>query len=427
MLAGDFARQNLAEGVNLYVHQTTQFKTTTVYVYVRQPLAPETVTYGALLPMVLTRGSKEFPTTALLARRFDDLYGANFGYDVGRRGEVQLLTFRLEVAGDPYAPGESLFRNGLQTLAGMILQPAVTDSGLVPEHVEQEKSNLQQRIEGLINDKRAYALYRCTQEMCAGEPYALHRLGRVADLCAMTPQTLLAYHQQLLATAPIDIFVVGEMDPTEAAAEVRGAFALSGGPRRVPGTTVRRAPAQAEPRYVTEAMDVSQGVLVVGFRTGLTVLDGLYAPMLMANGVLGGFSHSKLFQSVREEHSLAYFAYSAVETVKGIGIMYAGIEFEHYQKALDISLAQLRDLQQGNIDEEEFETTRQALINDTLSALDSPGEMVDLALDRIFSGKELSVRDRIAALRAVTAEQTTEAARHFAVDTVYFLTRKGGE
>lgn len=424
-MAADFVTERLAEGVNLHVQQTDKFKTTTIYLYLQQPLAPVEVTYGALLPMVLARGCAAFPSTQALARQFDDLYGASFGFDVGRRGEVQLITFRLEVAGDPYVPGESLFARGLETLASILLDPATENGGMVGAHVEQEKANLRQRIESLINDKRGYALFRCTEEMCQGEPFALQRLGRVEDLDGITPESLLAYHRRLLATAPVDIFVVGEMAPDQVAAMVRQTFALPEGARAVPTTTVKRAPAQPEPRVVKEEMDVNQGLLVIGLRTGITARDGLYVPMLMANGVLGAFSHSKLFQTVREEHSLAYFAYSTVETVKGIGFLYAGIEFDDYQQALDLSLAQLQALQDGEVTEAELETTRQSLINNTLASLDSPIEMVDLALDRVFSGKQLSVADRVEALRAVTQEQVVEAARQFAVDTVYFLTRKG--
>lgn len=430
-MTADFTRYDLADGVHLHVQPTVKFKTNIVYVYFHMPLAPETVTLNALLPMVLARGSASYPTTAALARHLDELYGASFGYDVSRRGEVHSLVFTLEVAGEEHIPGETgLLKKGLETLTDIITRPALEGDGLKQDYFVQEVANLKQTIESLVNDKRRLAMVRCTEEMCAGEPFALYRLGRVADLAGMTPQSLLAHHQRVLRTAPVDIFVIGNVEPEEIRDLVSSTFKLpAAGPegRRMPTTLVKAAPGP-DPRMVEDQMDVNQGVLVIGLRTGLTLRDELYFPMLVANGVLGGFPHSKLFQQVREKHSLAYYAYSSLETVKGVGFMYAGIEFANREKCQEIMLQQLKAVQEGQISDEELETTIRTLTNDMLSAADNPGAMADLAVDRVFSGRELSVEDRVRAFRQVTKEQVAEAARHFAVDTIYFLNRKeGGE
>ena len=44
-------------------------------------------------------------------------------------------------------------------------------------YVESEKANLIDAIRGLKNDKRDWADIRLMQEMCAGEPYSVLRLG----------------------------------------------------------------------------------------------------------------------------------------------------------------------------------------------------------------------------------------------------------
>lgn len=423
-----FTRFPLAEGVNLYIQPTPKFKTTTIYAYFHLPLAPVTVTYNALLPMVLARASADYPTTAELSRHFDDLYGASFSVDVSRRGEVQSIVFRLEVPNEQHIPGESgLLKRGLESLAGIITRPLLEGDGFKREYVAQESTNLKQIIEGLINDKRRYAMVRCTSAMCEGEPFELYRLGRVEDLAGATPQVLRKHHEQVLATAPVDIFVIGDLDVEQTRELVTSAFHLPQGTRRFPETSVKREPGRPV-RDVVDRLDVNQGVLVIGFRTGITLKDDLYFPMLVANGVLGGFPHSKLFQEVREKNSLAYFAYSAVETVKGIGYMYAGVEFDDMEKAKAIMLEQLKAVQEGQITDEEFDTTIKTMVNDMLSAADSQGAMADLAVDQVFSGRDLSIEERVEAYRKVTREQAAEAARSFTLDTIYFLNKlEGGE
>ncbi len=428
-MTSSFTRYDLAEGVNLYVQPTTKFKTTVVYAYFHLPLAVEMVTKNALLPMVMARGSADYPTTAALSRHLDELYGTSFGIDVNRRGEVHSLVFRLEVPGEQHIPGETgLLRKGLETLAGIITRPATAGDGFKPDYFEQEKANLRQMIEGLINDKRRYAMVRCTEAMCKGEAFELYRLGRVEDLDAITPQSLLEHHRFLLSTVPADIFVIGDVQPEETRAMVEQTLKLPApaqGGRKMPTTQVKREPGRPV-QDVVDRLDVNQGVLVIGTRTGTTITDDLYFPMLVANGVLGGFPHSKLFQHVREKNSLAYFAYSAVETLKGVGFMYAGIEFENKDKCQEIMLEQLKALQAGDISDDELQTTVRTLVNDMLSAADNPGAMADLAVDRVFSGKDLSIEDRVAAYEQVTKEQVAEAARRFSVDTVYFLNKLEG-
>lgn len=427
-----FTRYSLAEGVNLYIQPTRKFKTTVVYVYFHLPLAPETVTSNALLPMVLARASADYPTTAALSRHLDELYGASFGIDVSKRGEVHSVVFRMEVASEQHIPGESgLLQRALETLAGIITRPALEGDGFKADYFRQEADNLKQTIEGLINNKTRYAMVRCNEAMCKGEPFALYRLGRVEDLPGITPQSLRQYHQQILASAPVDLFVIGDLEcePTKELVQRTLVLPPAGGQgRKMPQTNVRREPGRSI-QQVEDRLDVNQGVLVIGLRTGVSIRDDVdYFPLLVANGVLGGFPHSKLFQNVREKNSLAYVAYSAVETVKGAGYMYAGIEFENRNKCQEIMLQQLKDLQEGRMEDEEFETTVISLVNDVLGSADNPGAMADLAVDQVFSGRDLSVEDRVAAYKRVTKEQVAAVARKFSLDTVYFLNKlEGGE
>ncbi|HEY3369110.1 MAG TPA: pitrilysin family protein [Symbiobacteriaceae bacterium] len=428
-MTDSFTRYGLADGVNLYVQSTAKFKTTVMYVYFHMPLAPDTVTNNALLPMVLSRGSADFPTTAAFSRHLDELYGASFGVDVVRRGEVHSIVFRIEVAGEQHIPGEEhLLQKGMETLAGVITRPLLEGDGFKADYFSQESANLKQTIEGLINDKRRYAMVRCTQAMCEGEPFALYRLGRVEDLPNITSQTLRRHHQRVLSTAPVDIFIMGNVEPEAIKAMVAKTLELpAAGPggRVMPTTQVKREPGHPL-KDVEDRLDVNQGVLVVSLRTGTTIRDEDYFPMLVANGVLGGFQHSKLFQQVREKNSLAYFAYSALETVKGVGFMYAGIEFENMAKCKEIMLAQLKAMQEGHIDDDEFGTTITTMVNDILGAADSPAAMADLAVDRVFSGRETSIEDRVKAYQGVTKDQVTAVVRKFVPDTAYFLNKTEG-
>ncbi|HLO03534.1 MAG TPA: pitrilysin family protein [Symbiobacteriaceae bacterium] len=422
-----FSRHELAEGVNLFVGTTEKFKTTVIYAYFHTPLHPEWLTPNALLPLVLARGSADYPTMAELQQHLDELYGASFGIEISRRGEVHSIIFRIEVPNEHYLPDSPhLLEEAIKTLSSLITKPLVEGDGFQAAIFEQERTNLQSLIEGLINEKRRWALHRCTEAMCEGEAYALNRLGRVEDLPGITPQSLLRHHKRMLEEATVNLFVIGNVEEEQVKGWMDQYLQLPAGARTMPETVVKREVGR-EPKKVTDSLDVNQGVLAIGFRTGTTVRDEDYFPLIVANGVFGGFPHSKLFQEVREKNSLAYFAYSNVETVKGVGFMYAGIEFEDRDQCQEIMLEQLKVLQSGQVSDEELETTKRQLVNDILSSGDSPAALADLAIDRVFSGVDRTVEERVAAVEAVTKEQVAAVAQKFQIDTVYFLTNKAGE
>lgn len=418
-----FSAFALGDGLQLFVQPTKKFKTVALYVYLHTPLHEDTVTANALLPMVMVRGTENFPTTPELTRHLDDLFGAGLGYDVARRGEGHSLLFALTLPDEGYLSGATgLLERGVQALAEIVMRPALVGGGLRPDYVEQERRNLEQMIESLVNDKRRYALQRCRELLCAGEPYSIYHLGRVADLASVTPESLYAHHQQVLQRAAIDIFAVGDVDPEQVRNLVVRHFNFPSGSQRARPTTVVRRVARPT-RAITEAQPVNQGVLALGWLTGTAATDAEYFPMVVANGILGGFAHSKLFANVREKNSLAYYAYSSVDGLKGVGFIYAGIEFDNYQKALDISLEQLQDLQQGAVTEQEYFATIKALASDALSVQDSPGRLVEQYLNGLLSGRLLTPKQRAAAYEQVTLEQAVAAARGFQVETIYFLTK----
>src|SRR5699024_568442 len=81
------------------------------------------------------------------------------------------------------------------------------NNGFKEEYVESEKNNLKQIIESKIDNKRAYSLERCVEEMFKDEPYGLYKYGYVEDLDKLTPQNLYEYYKQLINQCKIDIFV----------------------------------------------------------------------------------------------------------------------------------------------------------------------------------------------------------------------------
>ena len=248
-------------------------------------------------------------------------------------------------------------------------------------------------------------------------------LPRREDVAAITPEALTAHWRTVLRTAPIMLFYAGRRTPQEAAALFRPLFdGLERDPVSPPPTVVRRSAETV--REVTESMDVTQGKLVIGMRTGITASDPDYPALVLLNSVYGSGVTSKLFVNVREKRSLCYYASSAVEKFKGLMIVSSGISFDQYETARDAILAELDACRRGEITPEELESARRSLISAVRAGLDTPA-----ALDDWYIGMSIEPCDdpetMLQKLPALTVEDVVRAARRITTDTIYFL--KGDE
>lgn len=413
--------------IRLHVLPTDQFKTFAISVYIGQPLREQTVTPYAMIPFVLRRGTARFPETIRFREHLDDLYGAGFGFDVFKRGDYQITHFRMDIIHDQFVSGaESLLQQAIQFLGETITKPALEDGHFRAKYVEDEKVSLRKRLEAIINDKIRYAAERCVAEMFKDDPYRLHPLGRIEDLDAITPEQLYTSYTQWLATAPIDIYVVGDTTLQEVEKHVQSAFTTTRD--HCPDYRQELKPIPDRPvRHVTERLEVGQGKLNIGLRTNITYADPQYPVALVYNGILGGYAHSKLFINVREKASLAYYASSRMDGHKGMMTIQSGIEIANYEKALQIINEQLQAMGQGEISDLELNQTKAMITNQLLEIRDSAFEMISFNFNSVLSGTERSIPTLLEQIKNTDVRAIQEVAKQVQSDIIYFLRDQGGE
>ncbi|MEK4347397.1 pitrilysin family protein [Paenibacillus sp. FSL P4-0184] len=403
---------------------TKAFKTYAISLYAGIPLDENTVTSTALAPFVLRRGTATYPETTQFRERLEELYGAGFGFDIYKRGDYQIVQFRMDTINDSFVQSqESLLEQSFAFLGEVLTRPLVEDGSFRPSYVATERETVRKKLESIVNDKIRYAAERCIEEMCRNEPYRLHPLGQRADLDQITPKSLYESYNSWLDDAILDLYVVGDTTAEEVEKLVQRHFGLV--QSEVGLYSSKFVPVSVnEVRTVEEKLDVSQGKLNLGLRTSITYKDDNYASALMYNGILGGYPHSKLFVNVREKASLAYYASSRYDGHKGIGTIQSGIETQNYGKAVDIIEKQLEEMKAGNISDLELSQTK-AMIRNQLSEIpDSAFEMISYDFNRQLSGKERTADQLLEQVEQIGAEDVKAAAETFQLDTIYFLTGK---
>ncbi|MDO4720765.1 MAG: pitrilysin family protein [Peptostreptococcaceae bacterium] len=416
-----YEKIRIAEGIHLMLIPKDNYKSNVITVYIKRPLIREEATRNSLLPSVMRSATASWGSPAAIAKKLQSLYGTTTGVLAGKLGERHILSFRMTSAADRYLP-QPVFREALGVMKEILTAPAVKEEGFLPEYLQIEKEILKEDILSKINDKGRYAVERCIEIMCENEPYGISGDGYIEDLDQITPRSLYEYYREVIRSSPIDIVVAGAFEREEVLQCIREIFSFERGNLiRIPAEDPNVA---FESKKVEEAMDVTQGKLILAFRTGVDLLHEDYDAMLLANAVLGGGAHSKLFLNVREKHSLCYSIYSSMEKFKGLLMINAGIEIEDREKAKSLILEQLRDLQEGRISEEEIRNARQYMRNGLMSLKDSLYSLGDFYYNQSLRDKNITLEEMAENIASVSKEDILRAASKIRPDTEYFLTAK---
>ncbi|WP_052036491.1 EF-P 5-aminopentanol modification-associated protein YfmF [Tumebacillus flagellatus] len=414
-------------GLQVHVLPTQKYKMTTIVVNLIQELREDTVTGLALIPYVLLRGSAQCPTPEKLNLALDDLYGASLHGLSIKKGERLVIDFTMSVPNEKFLATEvNLFEKALEILSGVLTNPVTENGGFLPAYVDAEKEQQKKRMAAIIDDKTSYARERCLEEMTKGEPFAIPRLGYEQELETITPQELYALYQQMLSSSPAHVYVIGDVDPDQVSQQIFKAFSFE---RNVRGDfpPVNVTHQAGEVKTIVDRMDVNQGKLNIGFWTNVGYDSDDYAAMMMCNGIFGVFPHSKLFLNVREKHSLAYYASSRNEALKGLLYVQSGVEFANFEKALEITKEQLKEIQQGNITDQEMEFTLKGYVNSYKTSLDQPGSLADIHLNGVIGGRVRTTEEMIEQLQNVTKDDVVRVSQGIQLDTVYMLRDQEGE
>ncbi|UFU01095.1 insulinase family protein [Radiobacillus kanasensis] len=414
------------QGYNLHVIQSTKYKTVNIVVKFKAPLERETITKRAILPYVLQQGTEKNPNARSLRQALDALYGAVLSIDGSKKGEQHILTARLEVANEAYLTNESkLLDQAVQLLSEIVFKPKTDGQAFDTKIVNREKETLKQKMEAIKDDKMSYANMRLMDEMCKEEPYHLHVHGYQEDLNSLDESSLYQYYHQLLQEDQMDIYLLGDFSNKQVEDIVHRHFDR----KDTASQREQTAPKQKDITKVQEIVDqedVQQGKLHLGYRTNITYNDSDYAALQVFNGIFGGFPSSKLFINVREKNSLAYYAASRVESHKGLLLVFSGINPADYQKAKDIMLEQMEAMKQGEFTEQQVEEVKSLVVSQFLETMDHPVGLIEVMYHQVIAGSDINPNELLEQVKQVKKEDVVRAANKVDLDTVYFLTSKGG-
>ena len=419
MSVSEFEISNGAQGLFI---KNSRFKTTLVAANFYLPLNRDRVAEFALLPFVLTTCGKDYPSFRKLNFKLSKLYGAELTASAEKIGDYQLLKMSVSVIGDKYAlDGEILTQEAIELLTSLIFEPKVEDNSFFPEDVEREKRKAIEHIKGEFSEKRIYAKERLIEEMYKDDCYGIPKCGNVEDVENIDGAGLFKSWKEMLATAFIRINVVSNTMPVGLFDSI--AEKLSGINRDSVTDITKTKPTKPakEVKKIAEKTAVNQGKLVMGFSLQKSGGDTSTADAFVATDVFGGGPYSKLFSNVREKMSLCYYCTARSVRIKGLVTVESGIEAKNAEKAQKAILEQLKILQDGDLSDDEFNSSILGL-SDSLKTYNDSSEALERWYSTRISDEEIISPEEFAEdIKSVKKEDVIKAAKGIKLNTVFLL------
>ena len=411
----------LAEGVNLHVLPTKQYKTIRIFIRFTARLQQEVITKRSLLSSMLETNSLNYPDQTKLSAKLAELYGASFGLSVRKKGNLHWLNVGISFVNGEYVNDPNLFSQAVDFLKEVLFYPNIKNQQFDQLTFDLEKNNLRLYLESLKEDKQTFASYALQELYFENSPeQKIPSLGVVEEIDKITARSLAAYYQEMMANDQIDIFVVGDVDPDKAA-EAVGQLPFESRETVYPDLFYTQPQVNiVKERQVREP--IVQAKLNLAYQTNVYYDEPERFALMVFNGLFGGFPHSKLFMNVREKESLAYYASSSVDTFRGFMSVQTGIDEKNRNQVLRLIHEQLESLRNGEITDLELAQTKAMLRNQYLLSLDSPQAAIEASfLDSWLPETKLSDEEWLKRMESVTIKEIQQVAEQIELQAIFFL------
>jgi len=426
---------DIQPGVTFRWLPETKWKTLSIDVFCKVPSARERITALALVARLARRGTAKFPTLRELSCALESMYGAGMGADAAKIGPVQVLRFGIDLPSPLYlgretaGPLEDLtLRKAMSFIWDVAVRPYLAGDGYPRDRFLTEREEHKRSVMAIINDRPRYATVRLMEELSRGDPRGLPAWGVLEDVDSVSPESAWQTWRETLSRCPISVYAVGEGAQELGEILSKAKLDFPWGRDKEIWDLRKEIDSPSLPEKVLHIEDEIEGaetVLCMAFYTGIRESDPDLPALLVYDGILGGFPHSKIFMSIREKESLAYFADTTPNTWRGLVVAVAGVMDENRKRVEDLILKEVDATKRGEIRDEEIENTKKSLVRRLLSESDSQSAIARRVLTWEILGGPLTGEELVEKILKVTKDDVIKVAEKVELKAVYELRAKG--
>lgn len=351
---------------------------------------PKALGMGSVLAEMITRGAGNRDSREL------SLAMDNIGLD--RSESVGQLHMRFW--------GATLARNipaALELYADVLRRPHLPDDELEPV-----QALLLQDLQALEDEPKGKVMVELRRRHWP-DPLGRDRRGTPEGLQAITPKTVRTHYQNRFGPRDLILSVAGNVEWEPLRDQVERLFGDWQG-----GGHPRLETARAPGGRTHLTMDKTQTQIALAYPSVPFGHPDYYAAQ-GAVQVLSGGMGARLFTEVREKRGLCYSVYASYQTFKDRAciLVYAGTTNERAQETLDVTVRELRRLEEG-VDADEVERVQAGLKSSVIMQEESTSARAGaLASEWYYLGRVRPLEEVQAAINGLTPAAIVEYMRRY--------------
>ena len=410
----------LVPGISAHFVQSKKFKTNKITIRFTAPLSLETIAGRMLSASMLETANQAYPTSQAFRRYLASLYGTDISTSAYRRGQAHILDLTFTYVRDEFLSKKNVLTSRILELVEQTLfAPLVQDGAFEPALFEIERKQLLASLATDMDDSFYFAHKELDSLFFHDERLQLRYSDLRNSISNESPESSYTCFQDALKNDRIDFFFLGDFNEVEITESLKSLpFTV-----RENGVTIQYH--QSYSNVLQEGMvqrNVGQSILEMGYHSPVKYGDDQHLPMLVMNGLLGEFAHSKLFTNVRENAGIAYTVSSQLDLFSGLLRMYAGIDRGNRNHARKMMNHQLMDLKKGNFTDFELNQTKEMIRRSLLIAQDSQHTLVErIYLTALFGKATFDIDRLLEKLESVDKEAVCIAANSLKLQAIYFM------
>lgn len=413
----------LVSGVDLHFITSKKFKTNRIKMRFSAPMSTDTIAGRVLVASMLETANEVYPTSQIFRERLATLYGANFSTRLSRRGLIHYVDLDISFVSDAFLSRKNTLTGEiLNFLKDSLLKPLVDGRAFNRTVFEVEKKNVLNDLKAEIEDHFYHAHQELNKLFYTEKEMQTPRLATPDLVDKETPESSFAIFQKMLQNDKIDIFFMGDFNEIEVC-EYMKTFGLH--PRQLSLQLHYHQEFSNVLKESLERKDAHQSIVELGYHFSTQYGDKTHIPLIVLNGLLGGFAHSKLFVNVREKEGLAYTISSSIDIFSGMMRIYAGIDRKNRTKTVSLIYRQIADLKNGHFTDEALNQTKKMLRNAMLLSLDRQNTLIEQAyMASVLQKTFMPIAVWLNALEAISREDIIVAATQLRLQAIYFMEGK---
>ena len=418
----------VSDHLTLHTLRDTRFKSELLSLHYLVPFVPREASLYYMLPQVLQSGSAHYPTEQMIARKLEELYGADILHRIVRRGNMIEIVFTLDMLSADYTLDKSdPWERGTAILYDLIYCPLFVSGAFCRDTVKREATELSRNIRDARSYKDILALDTARKLVCGDAPYGKPLTGTSKEAKAATPEALTRVYHDFIRQAHVHVWYTGSRaEQTVLAFAQQIALLHAGAPLQEPNAAPLLPPL-TRVRKRTETASAKQSQLVLAYRLPLSAGSLDWETASLFSGVLSSSPLARLFRGVREQQSLCYSCNADLDTAAGILYIMAGVE----PGKEEVTAAAIRNVVQGlahsEVTDEELASAKNTVRHYLLSAADAQATYEDFYFNMLFRGRIPDVPAILSNIEKLTKAEILDFAGSFREAAQVVIAGGGGQ